>query len=165
MYQRILVAIDGSDTSRNALFAALDLAGGGALLQPLFVVDDLPLYFSVPGYDPSLVTRARAEEGKEVTAQAAEAMRTRKVDGEPLIVTADSTEGVAERIVRAAREFNADLLVLGTHGRRGVRRLVLGSVAEQTVRLAGLPVLLVPAAGTGLRSTDAFATIVPTTSS
>lgn len=164
MYQRILVAIDGSDTSRNAFFAALDLARGGARLRPLFVIDDLPLYFSVPGYDPSLVTRARTEEGQEVMDQAADAMRSHSVDGEALMVTADSTEGVAERIIRAAREFNADLLVLGTHGRRGVRRLVLGSVAEQTVRLAGLPVLLVPAPGTEPRSTDAPATDVPTTS-
>jgi nucleotide-binding universal stress UspA family protein len=54
---------------------------------------------------------------------------------------------VADVIVRQARRFGADLIVLGTHGRRGVRRVVLGSDAEQVVRLAQAPVLLVRAPG------------------
>jgi nucleotide-binding universal stress UspA family protein len=52
-------------------------------------------------------------------------------------------EDIAHRIQRAAQEFNADLVVLGTHGRRGVRRLMLGSVAEHILRIATCPVLLI----------------------
>ncbi|WP_323073645.1 universal stress protein [Mycetohabitans endofungorum] len=147
MYHRILVAVDGSHTSRHAFNAALDLAASeSAQLQPIFVVDDVPLYYSVPGYDPSIVMRAQTEEGQRVIDEAADAMRTRGIAGTPQILTTSSLEGIAECIVRAAQAFNADLLVLGTHGRRGVRRLVLGSVAEQTLRLAQLPVLLIPSA-------------------
>jgi nucleotide-binding universal stress UspA family protein len=147
MYHRILVAVDGSDTSRIALDAALNLAQSEhAELQPVFVVDDAPLYYSVPGFDPSIVTRAQMEEGERIVAEAAQTMRERSIAGTPRVVTTSSLEGIAERIVHATREFGADLLVLGTHGRRGVRRLVLGSVAEQTLRLAQLPVLLIPAA-------------------
>ncbi|MCG1055388.1 universal stress protein [Mycetohabitans sp. B5] len=145
MYHRILVAIDGSHTSRHAFNAALDLAASeGAQLQPVFVVDDVPLYYSVPGYDPSIVMRAQTEEGQRVIDEAADAMRARGITGTPQILTTSSFEGIAECIVQAAQAFNADLLVLGTHGRRGVRRLLLGSVAEQTLRLAQLPVLLIP---------------------
>jgi nucleotide-binding universal stress UspA family protein len=49
-------------------------------------------------------------------------------------------------VLKAAAEFNADLLVMGTHGRRGFQRLILGSVAERCVRPASLPVLLIPSA-------------------
>lgn len=156
MYHRILVAIDGSNTSRNALDAALNLARSEhAELQPVFVIDDAPLYYSVPGYDPSIITRAQTEEGERIIAAAAEAMRARGVAGAPRIVTTSSLEGIAERIVHAAQEFNADLLVLGTHGRRGMRRLMLGSVAEQTLRLAQLPVLLIPSASTSEQAAEA----------
>ncbi|MCG1043354.1 universal stress protein [Mycetohabitans sp. B8] len=147
MYHRILVAIDGSHTSRQAFNAALDLAASeGAQLRPVFIVDDIPLYYSVPGYDPSIIVHAQTEEGQRVIDEAADAMRARGIVGTTQMLTTSSLEGIAECIVRAAQAFNADLLVLGTHGRRGVRRLVLGSVAEQTLRLAQLPVLLIPSA-------------------
>jgi nucleotide-binding universal stress UspA family protein len=159
MYHRILVAIDGSSTSRNALDAALNLARAEhAELQPVFVVDDAPLYYSMPGYDPSIVTRAQTEEGERLSAEAADAMRSRGIAGTPRVITTSSLEGVAERIIRAAQEFNADLLVLGTHGRRGMRRLVLGSVAEQTLRLAQLPVLLIPSASAPEKTVEGGAT-------
>lgn len=54
-------------------------------------------------------------------------------------------DDIAHRILLAAQEFNADVVVLGTHGRRGVRRLVLGSVAEHFLRIATCPVLLISA--------------------
>lgn len=161
MYQRILVAIDGSHTSHNALEAALRLAAlEHAQLQPIFIIDGAPLYYSVPGYDPSIVARAQAEEGERVIAEAADAMRARGIAGTPQVLTASSLEGIAERIVRAAQEFDADLLVLGTHGRRGVRRLVLGSVAEQALRLAQRPVLLIPSASHA-SNTDTPGTATP----
>lgn len=63
---------------------------------------------------------------------------------------APSLDDVSVLILNAATAFNADLLVMGTHGRRGFQRLILGSVAERCVRQATLPVLLVPsAAGKG----------------
>ncbi len=49
-------------------------------------------------------------------------------------------------IIAAAQTFNADLLVMGTHGRKGFQRLIVGSIAEQCLRQATLPVLLIPSA-------------------
>jgi nucleotide-binding universal stress UspA family protein len=73
-------------------------------------------------------------------------MRAAGVKGEMKVDEATSLADVSSLILDAVKAFEADLLVLGTHGRRGFKRLVLGSVAEQCVRQAALPVLLIPSA-------------------
>ena len=71
MYQQILVAVDGSETSTRALAAAVELAReSGARLQPLYVVDVPLMSYDVPGYDPSYVRDALVEEGRHVLADA-----------------------------------------------------------------------------------------------
>ncbi|WP_153101847.1 universal stress protein [Paraburkholderia hayleyella] len=147
MYTRILVAVDGSQTARRAFDAALDLArSNGARLQPFYVIENIPMYFEAPGYDPSVLRNNMIEQGKELGTQFAQAMREQDVEGELLTGEASSLDDVSTVILRAATQFGADLLVLGTHGRRGVQRLILGSIAERCVRQATLPVLLIPAA-------------------
>ncbi|EIF34878.1 universal stress protein UspA-like protein [Burkholderia sp. Ch1-1] len=147
MYTRILVAVDGSNTSRRAFEAALALAkSNGAVLQPFYVVENTPLYFEAPGYDPSVLRNRLVEEGKELGAEFAKAMLDQGVKGELAIGEASSLDDVSAVVLKAAADFKADLLVMGTHGRRGVQRLILGSVAERCVRQASLPVLLVPSA-------------------
>jgi len=154
MYKKILVAVDGSETSSRALAAAVDLAReSGARLQPLFVVDVPLLSYDVPGYDPSYVRDALVEEGKQVLADATAQMAAAGVKGPSRMIETDLTgDDIAHRIQLAAEEFEADVVVMGTHGRRGVERLVLGSVAERFLRIATCPVLLIsarcaPAAG------------------
>lgn len=145
MFERILVAIDGSNTSQRALNAALDLAtSNGAILRAIYVLADPPVLWDAPGYDPSIVRAALAEEGERLRAETTRLLGQRGVHGDALVVDAGVFQDIADCIVRTAMQFRADILVLGTHGRRGVRRLVLGSVAERCVRLAALPVLLVP---------------------
>ncbi|NYH25678.1 universal stress protein [Paraburkholderia bryophila] len=147
MYTRILVAVDGSNTSRRAFEAALALAKtNGAVLQPFYVVENTPLYFEAPGYDPSILRNRLVEEGKELGAEFAKAMVEQGVKGELVVGEASSLDDVSGTVLKAAAAFNADLLVMGTHGRRGVQRLILGSVAERCVRQASLPVLLIPSA-------------------
>jgi nucleotide-binding universal stress UspA family protein len=147
MYKRILVAIDGSQTSHRAFEAALDLAQiHGAVLQPYYVVENTPLYFDVPGYDPSALRTRLVDEGSKLGREAAEAMKERGVAGEAAVGEASSVDDVSTLVLDAARAFNADLLVMGTHGRKGFQRLILGSVAERCLRQATLPVLLIPAA-------------------
>ncbi|APA88281.1 universal stress protein [Paraburkholderia sprentiae WSM5005] len=150
MYTRILVAVDGSNTSRRAFAAALDLAkSNGAVLRPFYVVENTPMYFEAPGYDPSILRNRLIEEGQELRVEFSKAMAEQGVHGDPAVSEASSLGDVAEIVLQAAAEFNADLLVMGTHGRRGFQRLILGSVAERCVRQATLPVLLIPsAAGT-----------------
>ncbi|MGU7812178.1 universal stress protein [Burkholderia sp. AW49-1] len=147
MYSNILVALDGSDTSSRALDAALNLASEtGARLTPVYVVDFLVPAYDTYGYDPSILIDAFREEGLRVTEDAAKRMKARGVAGTPQISNvAPSREDVPQRIVGLAGEIKADLIVMGTHGRRGFQRLFLGSVAERVLRLATCPVLMIPA--------------------
>ncbi|EDK51932.1 universal stress family protein [Burkholderia pseudomallei 406e] len=147
MYQRILVAVDGSETARHAFDAALDIARtSGAELQPFYVVENAAIYYNVPGYDPSILRTQLLQQGNELAKEFAEKMQAAGVKGALKIGEATSLADVPSLIVEGAKAFGADLLVLGTHGRRGFKRLVLGSVAEQCVRHSALPVLLIPAA-------------------
>ena len=146
MYKRILVAIDGSETAEHAFDSALQLAhDNDAQLQPLYVVDNPLMAYDASGYDPTILRDACVEEGQRLMADALARMKHENVAGVPRIVeVAPIGEDISERIRVSGNEFNADLLVLGTHGRRGFKRLFLGSVAERVVRSASLPVLLVP---------------------
>ncbi|PLZ04435.1 universal stress protein UspA [Burkholderia sp. WAC0059] len=150
MYKRIFVAVDGSDTSRRAFDAALELAKAmDATLQPYYVIENTPMYFEAPGYDPSILRNQMIAQGKELAAEMNQVIRERGLSGEMVSGEAASFDDVPTLLLHAARAFNADLIVMGTHGRRGFQRLILGSVAERCVRQSTRPVLLIPtAAGT-----------------
>ncbi len=147
-YRKILVPIDGSPTSDIGLDEAIRLARGqGAALRLVHVLDDLIV---VPGADSLVYLDSTVALLREKGTQIVEAARARaraqgvKVDA----ITLEMSGGrAAEPIVAEARRWGADLIVLGTHGRRGVTRLVMGSDAEEIVRGAPVPVLLVRATG------------------
>jgi nucleotide-binding universal stress UspA family protein len=139
--KKILVGTDFSEGSDRALDAAIDFAKlvDGSL--ELIYVDQLPSqelpvvfgYFDLEegGYYP-FVERSLA--AREARARAAGvACAAMQVEGSP-----------AAEIVRHAREAGVDLVVVGTHGRRGISHALLGSVAERVVQRAGCPVLTVP---------------------
>lgn len=146
MYEHILVPIDGSETSACALDTALKLAHEhDAELRPLYVVDVPPLMYSGAAFNPTSLREAFAKEGARVLADAAEKMQRGGVRGSTRALEVEPVgDDIAQQITRAATEFSADLVVMGTHGRRGWRRLVLGSVAESFLRISTCPVLLVP---------------------
>lgn len=146
MYQRILVPIDGSDTAQRAFEAALELAREyGSELIPLYVVDLPMATFEAPGFDPSIVRNSLMQEGERLSAEALTAMQRENVKGAPRLAETNVLgDDIAQCILRTAQETQADLVVMGTHGRRGVKRLVLGSVAESFVRMACCPVMLIP---------------------
>ncbi|OJA99937.1 universal stress protein, partial [Burkholderia ubonensis] len=123
MYSHILVALDGSETSSHALDAALTLASEtGARLTPVYVVDLMVPAYDPLGYDPSILIDAFREEGLRVTDDAAQRMAARGVSGTPRIANVEPAgEDIADRILIVARETGADLIVMGTHGRRGFR--------------------------------------------
>ena len=143
-YRRILVAVDGSAASNKGLREALRLAKEErAHLFILNVVNEYYAFASMDASPPPVdITATLREGGKRVLAKAEGAAG--KLGVKPkLILRENLGTSAADVIVREARKQGADLIVLGTHGRRGVRRLVLGSDAEQVVRTASVPVLLV----------------------
>jgi nucleotide-binding universal stress UspA family protein len=147
MFKRVLVAIDGSETSHHALETALDLAViHASTVQVFYVVENTALYYDVPGYDPSELRKQLVEEGTELGRGASQAMQTRGVQGEVKLSEASSVDDIAELVLRGATAFHADLLVMGTHGRKGVKRLFLGSVSERCLRQSSVPVLVIPTA-------------------
>jgi nucleotide-binding universal stress UspA family protein len=147
MYKRILVPVDGSPTSGRGLKEALRLAKvHRARLCLLHVVEQ---YFVAQAgeaivYAEDMFDALKAG-GRKVLARAQATAKKAGVPAQSVLVESIA-QPVADVIVRQARRFKADLIVLGTHGRRGVRRLVLGSDAEQVLRRSTLPVLLVRSA-------------------
>jgi nucleotide-binding universal stress UspA family protein len=143
MYARILVPVDGSDTSRKGLEEAIKIAKSqGSTLCLLHIVNEFIFDYSYsPGIYATNVIDSLRERGKSILAQAVEAVRKQGL--EPVQVMLESIGGpAAESIVAQAGEVKAELIVMGTHGRRGLRRLALGSDAEQVVRTSPVPVLL-----------------------
>jgi nucleotide-binding universal stress UspA family protein len=152
MFKNILVAIDGSSTSNRGFKQALKLAKEqGATLHVLHVIDETPV---ITGYDGAgYMTQSVIEQfseglrkdGTRILAKAEAAAEKEGQQVRTVLLDAHGT-GVAHCILAQARKAKADLIVLGTHGRRGLRRLVMGSDAEAVVREATVPVLLVRAA-------------------
>ena len=145
MYQRILVPVDGSPTSNAGLAEAIKLAKlTGARVRVLHVVDEMPLLLSGDGYAamPGDILTILKEAGQAVLEQARLTVQAADVPVDAALF--DSLSGrLCDRVAQQAQEWGADVIVLGTHGRRGVGRMLMGSDAEQIVRTAMVPVLLV----------------------
>ncbi|WP_250441653.1 universal stress protein [Caballeronia sp. AZ1_KS37] len=147
MYSRILVPLDGSAISSRALDEALALThDAGANIQALYVIDAPPVCDRASPYSFQDFHDSYAREGKAVCAEAALRMENTDFQSSTRVVEVDlADDDLAQRIATSASEFRADLIVMGTHGRSGWRRIALGSVAEELVRLSPCPVLVVPA--------------------
>ena len=157
MYQRILVPIDGSPTSRRGLDEALRLAKlCGARVRLVHIVDQLKYvtgFETFAAYNSDLLPLME-EAGEHVLQAGREAATSAGIDVETLLFTSPIGR-VCDMVVEQARTWKADLIVIGSHGRRGVGRLLLGSDAEQILRLAPVPVLLVRSPeGEGAASDD-----------
>ncbi|OCS51306.1 universal stress protein [Ralstonia pickettii] len=147
MYTKIMVAIDASDTSERAFSEAVGLARVmGARLHLVYVANCAPVIaMGVTAVLPDEFEGIRAE-GKALLAGTQEKGVAAGVDCETeLSELLDSTDDIAGRLLSCASQCGAELAVLGTHGRTGLSRALLGSVAENFVRRSHLPVLLVPA--------------------
>ncbi|NML31886.1 universal stress protein [Paraburkholderia antibiotica] len=144
MYQHILVALDGSGSSKRALLEAAKLAAlTKSVVHPVFVVDKTPLFSYAGYYDPLTLVDALRKGGHAVLDEAQEVCVAHEVPCRPELIESESlSDDIASVVLRHAEQIHADLIVMGTHGRRGVRRLVLGSVAERVLRFSHCPVLL-----------------------
>ncbi|MDO9366477.1 MAG: universal stress protein [Methylotenera sp.] len=144
MYKRILCPIDGSPSSNRGMLEAIHLAKDqNAKLRFLHVVDTFyPMMDVTAGLNVIEIADALSENGKKILKKAVD---TAQKEG----LTADSVmreavgDAVAQFIVSEAKKWPADLIVMSTHGLRGIERLVMGSDAETVVRTSHVPVLLI----------------------
>ncbi len=144
MYQRILVPVDGSHTSTLGLQEAIRLAKDQrARLRIIHVVDELVVAQNFDGFvnTGDLLDALRAA-GKKALQNALALAHQHDLKAETALFESVGG-GVSEIIVKEAKKWRADLIVMGTHGRRGVTRMVLGSDAEAILRVTPVPVLLV----------------------
>ena len=162
MFRNVLVAIDGSAASTRALEVAVELAADQkAALSIVHVIDDfaaMPMYdgsFVPANYMESMVEGLK-ESGARILDKAGKVASRRDVAPRSVMVETGG-QSVAQAILAQARKLRADVIVLGTHGRRGLSRLLLGSDAEMVLREAPCPVLLVRAPDTQPQASKAAA--------
>jgi nucleotide-binding universal stress UspA family protein len=144
MYANILVPVDGSETSTNGLNEAIKIAKSqGSTLRLMHVVNELIFDYT---YSPELHATNLIESlrkiGQDILDAAADLSQRQGAACETALLEAIGGPA-ADFILEQAAKWPADLIVMGTHGRRGLRRLAMGSDAEQVARGATVPVLLV----------------------
>ena len=139
--KKLLVPTDFSEYSKFALKYAVALAKSfEAKVYVLYVHDPYPQGAAFEGmyYDPALVEGSR-NKAKEILDRIVGELRKQKIDAEAVFLNGQPSL----EIIREAGELDVDLIVISTHGRKGVSHLVFGSTAEKVVRMAPCPVLTV----------------------
>jgi nucleotide-binding universal stress UspA family protein len=145
MYTRILVATDGSTLSKKAVTSAIALAAlSGAELVAVKVTPRYPQsYFegSLP-LNPAEVSKIEtqwADDAKKMLEAVVKAGKAKGVTVKPVVVKSDI---VSDAIIATVKKHKADLVVMASHGRRGIKRLLLGSETQQVLTHASVPVLV-----------------------
>jgi nucleotide-binding universal stress UspA family protein len=145
MYQRILVATDGSTLSKKAVKSAISLAAlCGAELVALKVVPRYPQSYFEGGMalqadEVGRVEQQWADEGQAVVDAVKKAAVGKAVTTQALTVKSDL---VSDAILAAAKKHQCDLIVMASHGRKGIKRLLLGSETQHVLTHSTIPVLI-----------------------
>lgn len=147
MFERILVPVDGSDTSTKALLTALKMAtdsGGRARLRLIHVFEEMAVLsgYDAVGVATSDLLMIMRENGAKLLGDAMAIAKAAGVEADCQLLETLG-ERLGETVAKAATDWKADIVVVGTHGRHGLGRVFLGSGAEQVIRLAPVPVLVV----------------------
>ena len=153
MYKRALVPLDGSPMGESIIPFLTRIAGPLDMTITLVRVLE-PVTPVVADADGSVIVddvQARARDAEEYLAPLAATLRARGIDATWCV----RRGRVDAEILAAARDNRADLIAMSTHGRSGVGRLLFGSVAEQVLRQADIPVFLIRETESGLRSVTA----------
>ena len=145
MYQRILVATDGSTLSKKAVRSAIKLASGlDAELVALYVVPRYPMtYFeggmSISSEEVSRTEKRWADKGQAVVDEVQQAAQGQGIKAKGVIARSDL---VAESIISIAKKHKCDLIVMASHGRKGLKRVLLGSETQHVLTHSTIPVLV-----------------------
>ncbi len=143
MFKHILIPVDGSLMAQKAVEKAVGLAQAfGSDVTLIYVIDPFPFtgLGSDFGYGQAEYLSAASAEADEATQAAQQVLRAGGVRAETMVVNAHSTW---RGILDAATQVGADLIVMGSHGRHGLEKLVLGSVTQRVLSHAHLPVFVV----------------------
>ncbi|STY28576.1 universal stress protein [Legionella wadsworthii] len=145
MYKKILIAMDDSDTSMQAFNEAMKLSKvHHATLQIVHIANEFNVPYVGSGVDYEKLEASFKAYGQTFLDKMLAIARKHHKDCEAHLIEMDSSkQNVSDKIIEAAKKWAADLIVIGTHGRRGYQHLLLGSVAEGVIRNAPMPVLLV----------------------
>jgi nucleotide-binding universal stress UspA family protein len=145
MYKRILVATDGSTLSKKAVRNAIDLAAAvGADLVALYVVPRYPVSYFEGGVTISMEDVERtekqwSEKGQAVVDAVQQAAQAEGIKAKAVVVRSDL---VAESIIAAVKKHKCDLVVMASHGRKGIKRVLLGSETQHVLTHSTVPVLV-----------------------
>jgi nucleotide-binding universal stress UspA family protein len=145
MYKKILVATDGSTLSKKAVRSAIELASSlGAELLALYVVPRYPVSYFEGGVTVSTADIARTEKqwadrGQAVVDAVSDAAQAAGVKAKALITKSDL---VAEAILSNVKKNKCDLVVMASHGRKGLKRILLGSETQHVLTHSAVPVLV-----------------------
>ena len=145
MYKRILVATDGSTLSRKAVRNAIELAAAtGAELVALYVVPRYPVsYFeggiSISSQDIARTEKQWADQGQAVVDAVQQAAQLEGIKAKAVTTSSDL---VAESIIKAVKKHKCDLIVMASHGRKGIKRILLGSETQHVLTHSSVPVLV-----------------------
>jgi nucleotide-binding universal stress UspA family protein len=145
MYQRILVATDGSTLSKKAVRSAIDLAVAvGAELVALYVVPRYPVSYFEGGVTLSMQDITRTEKqwidkGQALVDAVQKLAQAKNVKVKAVVTQSDL---VAESIMAAAKKHKCDLIVMASHGRKGIKRILLGSETQHVLTHGTQPVLV-----------------------
>lgn len=145
MFKRILVAVDASETGELALQTALRLATEWqAQLRIVHAVDLVNVNVGAEFLDQPRLSEDIVKNGQGVLSRSEATAAASGVAFETQLIMIETLkQSISEAIASDAEAWRSDLIVIGTHGRRGLRRLFLGSVAEGVARAATTPVLLI----------------------
>ncbi|MCG8689412.1 MAG: universal stress protein [Desulfobacterales bacterium] len=138
--ERILVAVDGSEFSNNAVEQAISL--GSICNSEIFIISVVDLFPEQMEVAPSLVEKM-SEDARAYIEKAKKKVDEAKLPCETIVRMGGAPY---EFIVQEAKEKNIDLIVMGTHGRRGLERIIMGSTAQNVIGHAPCPVIVVPKA-------------------
>jgi len=145
MYRNILVPIDGSAAGARGLAEAIKLAGGhGSRIRIIHVLDLAPLSPHLSGKKFDEAFEQLRDYGINLLNTGEAGVRRAAIETDSKLVEAKSGS-IGKHIIDEAIAWPADLIICGTHGRRGLRRLLLGSDAEEVLRESPVPVMLVRA--------------------
>jgi nucleotide-binding universal stress UspA family protein len=146
IFNKILIPVDGSSASMAGVYEAIRIASSQPpSLRLLHVVDEM--YFDETfemGTIGQMIMETTRGEAERILKEARDVLAAYALSAESRLTNAHDSR-VATQIIREAAEWGADLIVMGTHGRRGLARLALGSSAEEVARASSVPVLLVRA--------------------